>query len=225
MADAKRGQVFTKLARNITVAAREGGGDANFNFKLRMAIEKAKAANMPKDNVDRAVAKGAGEGGGTALQELVYEAFGPCGSALIITALSDNVNRTVGEVKNILTKNGGTMAGQGAVMWQFQRLGVILIKNEELRIKNEELELKLIEVGAEDISEDDEFLTIYVKPENFQKVKEVLDKEKIVVESADIEYVAKEIKEVGEAEWERIEKLIDALDENEDVNEVYTNIK
>lgn len=222
--DAKRGQIFTKLARNITVAAREGGGDPNFNFKLRMAIEKAKSANMPKDNIDRAVAKGAGGGEGAALRELVYEAFGPAGSAFVITALSDNSNRTAGEVKNILAKNGGTLAGQGAVMWQFQKIGVIRIQNAEFRMQNEELELKLIDTGAEDIKKEDDFVVIFTKPENLQKAKEVLDKENIAAGSADMEYVAKEPKEVSDAEWEKIESLIDALDENEDVDEVYTNV-
>lgn len=223
MADSKRGQTFTKLARNITVAAREGGGDANFNFKLRIAIEKAKAANMPKDNVDRAVAKGVGGGEGASLQELVYEAFGPVGSALIVTAFSDNVNRTVGEVKNILTKNGGTMAGQGAVMWQFSRLGVLRFAklSEDAW---QALELKLIDAGAEDMKEQDDFFVVYTKPENLQKVKEVLDAEGVALESADIEYVAKEQKDVTEEDWERIEKIIDALDENEDVADVFTNI-
>lgn len=222
--DAKRGQIFTKLARNITVAAREGGADANFNFKLRMAIEKAKSANMPKDNIDRAIAKGVGGGEGAALRELVYEAFGPAGSAFVITALSDNSNRTAGEVKNILSKNGGTLAGQGAVMWQFGKLGIIRT-SKDLGLKIKDKELELIDAGAEDIKYEEDGVIIFTKPENLQKVKEVLDKENITAESADIEYVAKEPKEATDAEWEKIESLIDAIDENDDVDEIYTNVK
>lgn len=223
--DKKRGQAFTKIARNITVAAREGGGDPGFNFKLRLAIDQAKAANMPKDNIERAVAKGTGGGEGGALKELVYEAMGPAGSVLIITAYSDNVNRTAAEIKHILSKNGGTLAGQGAVMWQFQKLGVIQIQNAEFRMKNEELELKLIDAGVEDIEEDDDGITVYTKPENFQKVKEMIDKEGIAADSAAIEYVAKEPVEVSAEDGEKVLALIELLDENDDVAEVYTNIK
>lgn len=222
--DAKRGAVFTKLGRNITIAAREGG-DADFNFKLRLAVQAAKAANMPKDNIDRAILKGAGAGEGAALKELVYEAMGPCGAALVITAYSDNVNRTAAEIKNILSKGGGTLAGQGAVMWQFQKMGVIRIKILDLRFKIEELELKLIEAGVENITEDDDGVTIYTKPENFQKVKEMLDKEGVAAESAAIEYVAKNEVELSSEDEARVDALIEALDEDEDVTEVYTNIK
>lgn len=223
--DAKRGQVFTKLARNITVASREGGGDPNFNFKLRLAVDLAKAANMPKDNIERAIAKGAGGGEAGALKELVYEAFGPAGSAFIIVAYSDNVNRTVAEVKNVLSKNGGVMAGQGAVIWQFQKLGVIRFQISNLKFQIEELELKLIDAGAEDIKEDGEEFIIYSKPENFQKVKETVDAMKIAIESAAIEYVAKNEVELSEADEEKAGRLMEALDDNEDVSEVFTNIK
>lgn len=220
--DKKRGQAFTKLARNITVAAREGGGDPNFNFKLRLAIDLAKAANMPKDNIERAVAKGMGGGEAGALKELVYEAMGPAGTALVITAYSDNVNRTAAEIKHVLSKNGGALAGQGAVMWQFKKMGVIVFKSGD---KNrDELEMKLIDAGAEDIETEDDGFAVYTKPENFQKVKETIDKRGITADSAAIEYVAKEPVEISAEDSEKVEALVDALDENEDVSEVYTNL-
>ncbi len=222
--DAKRGAVFTKLGRNITIAARDGG-DPSFNFKLRLAVQAAKSANMPKDNIEKAIAKGAGAGEGSALKELVYEALGPAGAALVITAYSNNVNRTAAEIKHILSKNGGALAGQGSVMWQFQKMGVIQMQNAEFRMKNEELELKLIDAGAENIDEDDDGVTIYTKPENFQKVKEMIDKEGIAADFAAIEYVAKEPVEVGAEDGERVMSLIELLDENDDVAEVYTNVR
>jgi len=221
--DAKRGAVFTKLGRNITIAARDGG-DPAFNFKLRLAVQAAKSANMPKDNIEKAIAKGAGAGEGASLKELVYEAMGPAGSALVITAYSDNVNRTAAEIKHILSKNGGALVPQNGIMWQFQKLGVIrMIKDSGLKIKDKELEL--IDAGAEDIEEDDDGIIIYTKPENFQKVKEMVDKEGIAADSAAIEYVAKEPVELGAEDGEKIEALIEALDENDDVAEVYTNVK
>ncbi len=224
MTDAKRGVVFTKLGRNITIAA-QGGGDPNFNFKLRLAIQAGKSANMPKDNIEKAIAKGAGAGEGASLKELVYEAMGPAGTALVITAYSDNVNRTAAEIKHLLSKNGGSLAGQGSVMWQFQKLGVIRFQISDLKFKIEEKELELIDAGAEDIDEDDDGVTIYTKPENFQKVKEMIDKEGITADSAAIEYVAKEPVEISPEDSERVDAFIDALDENEDVAEVYTNVK
>lgn len=221
--DKKRGQAFTKLARNITVAVREGGGDPSFNFRLRIAIDLAKAANMPKDNIERAVAKGTGGGEAGALKELVYEAMGPAGTALIITAYSDNVNRTAAEIKHILNKNGGALAGQGAVMWQFKKKGVTVFKSVD---KNrDELEMRLIDAGAEDVQSEDDAMIIYTKPENLEKVKEMIDKEGIAADSAATEYVAKEPIELGAEDNEKVEALVDALDENDDVAEVYTNVK
>ncbi|MFA5133476.1 MAG: YebC/PmpR family DNA-binding transcriptional regulator [Patescibacteria group bacterium] len=220
--DKKRGQAFTKIARNITVAAREGGGDPSFNFKLRLAIDQAKAANMPKDNVERAIAKGVGGGEGGALKELVYEAFGPAGSAFIILAYSDNVNRTAADVKHILSKNSGSLAGQGAVIWQFQKLGVLrMAKDEKLKDK----ELELIDAGAEDIKYEDEGVTVFSKPENFQKVKEIIDGLSISIETAGIEYVAKSEVELSEEDESKADQLMEALDDYDDVSEVFTNIK
>ncbi len=230
VADQKRGNLFTKLARNITVAAREGGGDPETNFKLRVAIDQAKAANMPKDNIERAIKRGTGELKGEAIEEIIYEGFGPANSAFIIEALTDNKNRAVAEIRHIFSKHGGSLGGQNSVMWQFERKGVIRIGNWESVIRNlgfeaDELELKLIELGADDIQEEEGDLVIYTKVEDFQKVKEALDKEGIKTDYASLEYIAKETKKISDPqEKEQLQKFFSALEECDDVNEFYTNV-
>ncbi|MBU1179599.1 YebC/PmpR family DNA-binding transcriptional regulator [Patescibacteria group bacterium] len=224
--DEKRGKIFSKLSKEISVAAR-GGGDPDFNFQLRLAIDRAKAENMPKDNIDRAIAKGAGAGEGGGLKEIVYEGFGPAGAAVIVTALTDNLNRTASDIKHIFTKNGGSLGGPGSVMWQFEKLGVIrfcspLCNQGGVRGG---LELELIEAGAEDIKHEDDETIIYTKVENLKKVKDVIDKEGIKIESADIEYVAKEEKELNPDDEDKVEKFMEALDDSDDVSEVFTNVK
>lgn len=230
--DAKRGAIFTKLGNAVTVAAKMGGGDPDMNFSLRLAIDRAKAANMPKDNIERAIKRGTGEGGGATLETVTYEGFLPAGRhggpnqiPIIIEALTDNKNRTVSEVKHILEKNGGSMAGPGSVMWMFQRLGALTINNQQPTKNNlEELELELIDAGAEDVQVEDEEILIYTKPEELQKVKENIEKLGIQIESASIEYVAKEKVDISDEQGEKIQKLFDALDENDDVGDYYTNL-
>lgn len=225
-ADAKRGQAFTKLARNITVASREGGIDPEFNFKLRLAIDQAKAANMPKDNIERAIARGAGSGAEGELKELTYEAFGPGSAAFVITAYSDNVNRTASEIKHILSKNDGNLAGAGAVIWQFRKLGVARFAKEQVKDSaRQDLELKLIDAGVEDIQEEDGEIVVYAKPEELARIKKIFDDQKITLETVAIEYVAKELVKLSAEDESRTEILLEALDENNDVNEVFTNIK
>ena len=234
--DEKRAKVFSKLSKEISVAARQGG-DPDFNFQLRLAIDRAKAENMPKDNIDRAIAKGAGGGEGGELKEIVYEGFGPAGTAVIVIALTDNLNRTASEIKHIFSKNGGSLAGPGAVMWQFEKLGVIRFCSTPCNQGGVSarggcalgagggLELKLIEAGAEDIEHDEDEIIIYTKVENLKKVKDAVDKEGIKIESADIEYVPKEEKELNEGDEEKVERLLDALDDSDDVSDIFTNIK
>lgn len=222
--DAKKGAVFTKLAKLITIAAKEKGGDLDTNFSLRMAVDKAKAANMPKDNIERAIKRGTGELEGGEILELVYEGIGPANSQFIIKCLSDNKNRTASEIRHLFTKHGGSL---GAVMWNFSQKGVIRISKEELQEKNinfEDIELELIDAGADDIIQEDEGITIYTKIENLQAVKKFLESKEINTESADIEYIANEESEVGNDEKEKVQKLIDDLEENEDVSDYYTNI-
>jgi len=219
--DNKRSSVFTKLANNITIAARKGG-DPDMNFSLRMAIDKAKSSNMPRDNVERAIKRGTGELGGVAIEELTYEGFGPVKSAFIIETVTDNKNRTASDIRHIFTKNGG---GLGSVFWNFDRKGVISISNVNLKdVDWDELELELIDTGAEDITKEEAGATIITAMENLQKVKKFLDSKNIKTESAELEYIAKEKKELSEEEKNKVEKFIDALDENNDVSNYYTDI-
>ncbi len=223
--DAKKGAIFTKLAKLITISAKEKGGDLDTNFSLRMAVDKAKSANMPKDNIERAIKRGIGEIEGGEILELVYEGIGPANSQFIVKCLSDNKNRTASEIRHLFNKYGGSL---GSVMWNFSQKGVIRISAEELKEKNinfEDIELELIDAGADDIQQEEEGITIYTKIENLQTVKKFLESKEIKTESADIEYIANEESEIEDSEKEKIQKLINELEENEDVSDYYTNIK
>ncbi len=223
--DAKRGAVFTKLSNLITVAARDKGGDLDMNFTLRMAVDKAKAANMPKDNIERAIKKGIGELEGETIEELYYEGIGPLNSQFIVKCLTDNKNRSASNVRHIFSKFGGALS---TVNWNFDQKGVIVIaedKMKEVDIKRDDLELELIDKGAQDIVVENGEWTIYVEVSDLQKLKQFLEEKKILAESADLEYVAKEEQEVSEEDKEKILNFIDALEEDEDVSDFYTNIK
>lgn len=225
-ADAKRSALFTKLARAITVAAREKGGDPEINFSLRLAIEKAKAANMPKDNIEKAIKRGTGELEGGMIEEIIYEGFGSGGIAIIIKCLTDNKNRTSQSMKHILSKYGGSLGGPNSVMWQFEQKGVIRIANENLANKNsEELELQIIDLGAQDIIKESDSWVIYTKIEDLQKVSKGIEALGIEVEYADLEYVPKEYTDVAETTKEKTQKMFEALDDDEDVDDYYTNLK
>jgi YebC/PmpR family DNA-binding regulatory protein len=220
--DAKRGAIFTKLSNIITIAAREKGGDPGINFVLRMAMDKARGANMPKENIERAIKRGTGEIAGEQVVELIYEGIGPAKSQFIIKSLTDNKNRSAAEVRHILSKYGGAL---GAVLWNFELKGAIMIASEELpvTISNDEFELELIDAGAEDIIKEEMGITIYTKPENLQKVTQLLESKNIKTETAQIEYVAKEKQEVKEEDKEKIEKFIEELENSEDIADYYTN--
>lgn len=239
--DAKRGAIFTKLSNIITIAAREKGGDPDTNFSLRMAIDKARSANMPKDNIERAVKRGTGELAGAAIEELVYEGLGPAKSQFIVKCLTDNKNRAAANIRHLFAKHGGAF---GSVMWNFDKQGVIRVSNDELarcdanlRINanaanceyvnkeaGEEFELELIDAGAQDILKEEEGVTIYTKIEDLQKVKKFLEEKNIKTESAEIEYIAKEDFLLSSEEKERVEKFIEELEDNEDVADYYTNV-
>ena len=226
--DTKRGQVFSKMARVLAIAAREGGADPETNSKLRLAIEQAKAINLPKDNIERAIKKGSGELEGVRLEEVLFEAYGPGGIALIIEGITDNKNRTLGEVKQILQQHNGKLAGEGSVKWLFERRGVIIInwESQTENFKNkEELELKVIEAGAEDIYWHKDLLDVYTKIESLEGVKKNLEKEEIKIESVSLDWVAKEMVAVVEKERGSCEKLFEALDESDAVQEIYSNLK
>lgn len=223
--DQKRGKIFSKLAKIISIAAKEGLPDPASNAKLRMAIEKAKAANMPKDNIERAIKKGSGDLEGERLEELTIEAFGPGGIALIITGITDNKNRTLGEVKKIVGTFNGKMAGEGSVKWLFERKGAIVVNTEGQEINKEDLEMKAIESGAEDINWHENALDIYTKPEELDSVKKKLEEQGIKAESISLDWVAKEEVEIGEKEKESANKLFEALDDSDDVQDIYSNLK
>lgn len=226
--DKKRGQMFSKISREISVAAREGGGDPEFNSKLRLAIEKAKSVNMPTDNIERAIKRGVGELEGVKLEEVLFEAYGPGGIAIIIEGITDNKNRALGEIKQILNQNNGKLVGEGAVKWMFERKGciVVALKSQISNGKSkEELELIVIEAGAEDIYWHDELLDIYTKIEDLEKVKKNLEKRGIKIESTSLDWVAKEEIKLDEKTKEACQKLFEALDENDAVQEIYSNLK
>lgn len=230
VADQKRGRIFTKLGRAITIAAKQGDGDPDSNFKLRLAMERAKQANMPKDNIERAIKRGTGEAGGATIEEVVYEAFGPEGVALIIKVLADNKNRTLSGIKNILNKSGGKLAGNNAIAWMFAQKGVLKISNYNppaggLISNVDEFELKLIEIGADDLEEDGNDLIVYTALASFQKVKEFVESKNLKIDSAEVEFVPKKENLIEVKNPEALEKLLAALEEDDDVEEVYTNAK
>ena len=223
VADAKRGKIFSKIGRLITIAVKEAGGDPLTNSKLRIVIEQAKKFNMPKENIERSIKRGAGELAGEKLEEVSFEGFGPGGVSFIIEGITDNKNRTLSEVKTILNQNGGKLAGEGAVRWMFDKKGTITI-NCQLERK-EELELLAIEIGAEDVFWHDDLLDIYTKLEDLEKIKRGLEEKQIKIESAFLGWVAKEEVEVSNEEKEVCQKLFEALDESDDVNDIYSNLK
>lgn len=222
---AKKGKTYSKYGRLITIAVKEGGGsgDPTKNSKLKATIEQAKSMDMPKENIERAIKKGTGELAGEALESVSYEGFGPGGIALIIDGITDNPNRTLSEVKSILNQNNGKMAGEGAVRWMFDRKGVITISGEGK--SKEELELLAIELGADDVRSNKNDIDIYTKPEDLEKVKKGLEEKQIKIESSGLDYVAKEEVVLSEKEKEQAQRLFDALDDNDAVNEIYSNIK
>jgi len=221
--DAKKGAVFTKTAKLITISARKGG-DPTANFGLRIAIDKAKSINMPKDNIDRAIKRGTGESGGAQIEELVYEGIGPAKAQFIVKCLSDNKNRTAAEIRHLFSAPGGSL---GTVMWNFSQHGIIMIEREEInnkKLNDENFELELIDAGAEDIKREAEGLTIYTSPANFQKTKQFLESKNIKTASAEVEYVAKETADLNGNEKIQVEKFIEELENNEDVSDYYTNV-
>jgi len=223
--DAKKGKTYSKYGRLITIAVKEGGGsgDPEKNSKLKAIIEQAKNANMPKDNIERAIKKGTGELAGESLESVSYEGFGPGGIALVINGITDNTNRTLGEIKSILNQNGGKMAGEGAVRWMFESKGSITVPLDGKT--KEDIELLAIELGAEDVSSHGDTIDVYTKPENLETVKKALEEKGLKIESAIIDFVAKEQVEISEKEKEQAQKLFMALDENDAVNDIYSNLK
>lgn len=226
--DARKSKLFSKYSKLISVAAREGGGDPEQNFKLRDAIDRAKEVDMPQDTIERAVKRGTGEIEGVEYKEVAFEAYGPGGAALIIDGITDNRNRTVGELKNLVEKHGGKLAEPGGVKYQFERKGNIALNLEDQpdRFKvRDELELAAIDAGAEDVSWEGDFLDIYVDLSDLEKTKEALKKKGIVIEAAVPGWKPKTEIELPAEDRKEVEKLFADLGDHDDVQEIYSNIK
>ena len=222
-ADAKRGQLFTKLTRAIIVAAREGGGDPAANLALQNAIEKARSYSMPRDTIDRAIAKGSGaDADASQFETVVYEGYGPSGVAVIVEALTDNRNRTAGDVRHTFSKNDGNLGGSGAVSWLFERRGVVLVG--AAGADEDELTLAAAEGGAEDVSLDGSIFVVTSTPEQLTAVREAIEAAGFTVDSAELTMVPKTTVAVAdEGDAKKVLRLIDQLEENDDVQDVYAN--
>ena len=221
--DARRGQQFTKLARAITVAAREGGGDADGNPSLALAVQKARDASMPKDNIERAIAKGSGaEADAQQFETVVYEGYGPEGVAVLVEALTDNRNRTASEVRHLFTKHGGNLGATGTVAWQFERRGVLLVPADG--VSEDELVLAAADAGADDVELDGSTYEVSCAPEGLSAVREALEAAGLEVDSAELSMVPRSTVVVSEeSAAKRIVRLIDGLEEQDDVQDVYSN--
>lgn len=219
--DAKKGKIFTKHARNITVAAREGGLDPEYNASLKTAIEMAKADNMPNDNIDRAIKKASGEAGGDNFERVIYEGYGPGGVAFIVDCLTDNKNRTAPDIRHIFDKNGGNLGTDGSVMFLFEKKGEIIVNGEDKDL--DDFMMDALEAGASDIKELEEgYYEALTEVADFNDTLDKLRDMGYKIESANISYIANEI-EVDSDHHEKLFKLIDALEDNDDVQEVYNN--
>jgi YebC/PmpR family DNA-binding regulatory protein len=220
--DAKRGKIFTKLVKEIIVAARMGGGDPNANPRLRAAIQNAKANNLPKDKVERSIKKGTGELEGVNYEEVAYEGYGPGGAAVLVESLTDNKNRTVSEVRHVFSKHGGKLGENGCVDWMFDKKGWIPVKKSEA--DEETLMTAALEAGAEDIREEDtENFEIITPPDAFEDVKAALDEAGIAYENEEVTMLPQTYINLSGKEAEQMYKLMDALDDTDDVQRVYTN--
>jgi YebC/PmpR family DNA-binding regulatory protein len=219
--DTKRGQHFTRLIREITVAARSGGGDINFNPRLRLAVDTAKAANMPAENIDRAIKKGTGELEGVNYEEIAYEGYGPGGVALYIQTLTDNATRTVADVRHVLNKYGGSMGTAGSVAWQFDRLGQIYI--DAARYDEDSTLLAALEAGASDLRRDGDVFVITSEMAAFNAVQEGLRGQGVEYDGAELAMVPKATVDVSAEEQQRLVRLLDVIDDIDDVQKVFTN--
>lgn len=222
--DAKRAKIFTKYARSITVAAKEGGGDPEYNAALKTAIDKAKAMNMPNDNIDRAIKKGAGGGDSESYEHITYEGYGPGGVAVIVNSLTDNKNRTAGNVRFYFDKNGGNMGTAGCVSFMFDRKGIIFISNENGVEEDVVMELAL-EAGAEDFIADEEGFEVVTEPEAFEAVKTAIENANYEIISAEVTMVPQTYTKLDENLEKSMEKLIDMLEDDDDIQDIYTNLE
>lgn len=219
--DAARGKIFTKLIKEVIIAARTGGGDESSNAQLRTAVSSAKSQNMPLANIERAIAKGTGELEGVNYEEIIYEGYGPGGSALLMEIVTDNRNRTVADVRHLLSKHGGNLGENGCVGWMFEKKGVIAVNNEG--ISEEDLMMLVLDAGAEDLKAEDGLFEVITEPGSFDAVKAVLDENKLTYDSAEVTMIPKNTVKVEGSQAEKLLKLVDLLEELDDVHNVYSN--
>ncbi len=221
-ADAKRGQLFTRLTKELMLAVRHGGPNPEANYHLRLAIQKCKDSNMPSDNIDRAIKKASGELGGSDLAEATFEGYGPGGAAILIQVLSDNRNRTLQEIRSVFNRAGANMAEAGAVSWLFEQKGVINLNTKDLDA--EEVALWAIDAGAEDFKIENAYLEIHTEPENLEEVRSTLEAKEVPVLEAEVAMTPKTTIELNEEEATKVLRLLDKLDELDDVQHVYSNV-
>lgn len=220
--DAIRGKMFTKMSKEIIVAAKMGGGDIAMNPRLRVAVEKARENSMPVDNIKRAIARGTGEIEGADYEEIVYEGYGPGGSAIILECYSENRNRTVGEVRHAFSKNGGNMAENGSVAWQFKHLGQIVV--DRTGKDEDEFTLMALDAGAEDVVADEEGFTVYTAMEDLHAVNQALEKAGIKAQEVGLTYLPTNKADLSQEDQVKLLRLLDALDDLDDVQETYVNV-
>ena len=220
--DAKRGKIFTRLAKEITIAARDGGGDPDANPRLRLAIQQARGANMPNDNIDRAIKRGTGELEGQKLEEAMLEGYGPGGIGILIESVTDNRNRTVAEVRHILSRGGGSMADAGSVAWNFTRKSVIAVSKEGK--SEDDVLLAVMDAGAEDVRTEEETYEVYSPPENFDAVREAIESAGYEIKEAKLAFVPNQEVALTGSEAASALKLLDALDDSDEVQNVFCNV-
>jgi YebC/PmpR family DNA-binding regulatory protein len=221
--DNKRGQVFTKLGREITVAARDGGGDSNANFRLRLAIQRARESNMPVENIDRAIKRGTGGGEGAALEEITYEGYGVGGAAIMVEAMTDNRNRAAADVRSVFTRHGGSLGETGCVNWLFDTRGVISI--DIGKQDADELSLLAIDAGAEDVKVEDGSLEVYTVPGDLETVRLAMESHKVTITNAEVSMIPKTTVELDSKGTVTVMKMVEKLEELDDVQAVYSNIE
>jgi YebC/PmpR family DNA-binding regulatory protein len=222
--DAQRANVFTKLGRAIFAAARQGGGDPNANMSLKLAIANARAANMPVDNINRLLARATGEAEGVNYEEIVYEGYATGGVAVLVQILTDNRNRTAPEIRHLFSRNGGSLGESGCVAWMFEMKGLLQVPAKDVPGDPDELMLDLIEIGAEDVKEEDKLIEIVTAPQDYDRIKTYLDEKGIKLSNAELTMIPKTTVPVNDAETaEKVLRLLDALDELDDVQNVYAN--
>lgn len=221
--DSKRGKIFQKLSREIYMAAKSGGPDPDSNPSLRMVLDKAKSANMPNDNIQRAIKKASSAGEGENYDEIIYEGYGPEGVAILVYTLTDNRNRTSTSVRVAFNKNGGSLGETGSVNYMFDRKGYIAIDREKVSVDEDTMMMSVLEAGGEDLETTDEVFEIYTDPSDFQGVRDALIAEGYPLAQAELTMVPQTLIEVDESKGEKIQQLIDALEDDDDVSEVYTS--